>query len=102
MIVVSYYCGYGKYGTIADFLLPYHEQGFLRDKVKKFFTERGVPIQDPRELTEDDLLWHAEKLWRPARITVDHREEWPRIINYHWPAPETTIEEYLDFDEIPY
>ncbi len=74
----------------------------MRDKVKKFFTERGVPIQDPRELTEDDLLWHAEKLWKPARITVDHREEWPRIINYHWPAPETTIEEYLDFDEIPY
>ena len=101
MIVVSYYCGYGKYGTIADFLLPYHEQGFLRDKVKKFFTERGTAIGDPRELTEDELLWHAEKLFKPARITVDHREEWPRIINYHWLAPETTIEEYLD-DGIPY
>jgi DNA repair protein RadD len=100
MIVVSYYCGYGKYGTIADFLLPYHEQGFLRDKVKKFFTERGAVIGDPRDMTEDELLWQAEALRKPARITVDHREEWPRIINYHWPEPETTLEEYLN-DGIP-
>lgn len=96
MIVVSYYCSYGKYGTIADFLLPYHEQGFLRDKVKKFFAERGNAIGDPKEYSEDDLLWHCEKLNQPVKITVDHREEWPRVIRYHWAEqPQKSLEDLL-------
>jgi len=97
MIVASYRCGFGKYGTVADFLLPYHEQGFLRDKVKKFFKERGNEIGDPKEYSEDDLLWHCEKLNAPVKITVDHREEFPRIIHYHWAqkAPQQSLQDLL-------
>mgnify|MGYP006921326443 CR=1 FL=1 len=96
MIVVSYHCGFGKYGTVADFLLPYHESSFVTDKVKKFFHERGNAIGDPKEYSEDDLLWHTEKLNQPVRITVDHREEFPRIIRYHWAdEPQQSLEDLL-------
>lgn len=107
MIVVNYHCGFGKYGTVADFLLPHHESDFVTNKVLKFFKERGKDMAPPLSgYSMDDLLWHCEQLKKPRSITVDHREEFPRIIRYEWgdekrPVKQS-IEEMLGGDEIAY
>jgi len=93
MIVVQYHCNYGKYGTIADFLLPYHANDFVRGKVVSFFAKRGITL--PATYTMDELLFSAEQLKKPARIQVDHSGEFPKVIGYVW----ETVKQ-LD-DEIP-
>lgn len=101
MIVVSYGCDYGKYGSIAEFLLPYHSSDFVVGKVRQFFKERGVRLATTMP-PMDELLTIAEtELKRPIRITIDHSGEHPRITKYEWEATKVLApEEYLD-DDIP-
>lgn len=97
-LMVKYYCDYGKYGTISEWL--------PRWKINKFYKARGSAIGHESEYTWEDLLWHAEYLKKPTRITVDHSKEFPEIITYFWdeePSPKTqTMSEVLDGDEIPF
>lgn len=92
-LMVSYGCDHGKYGNIAEWI--------MKDKLRKFYKERGNEIGPIEEYSWDDLLWHAESLKQPTKITVDHSKEFPRIIRYEWPTTEMKIEEYLE-DDIPY
>lgn len=106
MIVVEYHCDYGKYGTIAEFLLPFHDNDFVRNKVVAFFRERGngaatneiIPL-----LSMPELIHECEKLDKPSHIMVDHGEEFPRIKSVRFDRPKEQIdpEELLD-DEIPF
>jgi DNA repair protein RadD len=107
MIVVDYQCGYGKYGTVADFLMPHHESPFMRERFRKFFAVRGHEIPYDMSLSEIDLdqwIHEAENnLKKPSKITIRLEGQYPKIINYEWgeivaPIP---IEEFLD-DEIPF
>jgi len=101
MIVASYHCGYGKYGTIADFILPYHSNEWVQQKTVQFFKERGVKLNTPlTNYKMDELLFECEHLKKPCRIVVNHSEEFPKIIKYEWPVKQQPIEEYLD-DDIP-
>lgn len=104
MIVVEYHCGYGKYGSIAEFLIPHHESPFMREKFRKFFAARGHEIPYDMALSELDLdQWILEaesNLKRPTKVRVRLGKEWPEIIGYEWDEP-ATLEE-LDDDEIPF
>jgi len=94
---VDYYCGFGKYGNVSEWLsvMPEASQ-WARDKAKAFFKARGNEIGDPSEYEFDDLLWHAEKLKKPVRVTIDHSGEFPRIIRYEWPSePQQSLEDLL-------
>lgn len=92
-LMVSYGCDHGKYGNVAEWV--------MKDRLRKFYKDRGNEIGPIEEYSWDDLLWHAESLKQPVKITVDHSKEFPRIIRYEWPTVEQKIEEYLE-DGIPY
>ena len=90
-LMVSYGCDHGKYQNVAQWI--------MMDRLQKFYRERGNEIGNPAEYSWDDLLFHAEQLKQPVKITVDHSKDFPRIIRYEWPTVEMAIEEYLK-DEI--
>jgi ribosomal protein S27AE len=106
MIVVEYHCDHGKYGTIADFLIPHHESDFVTGRVKKWFKDRGDDIYGSlSEYSLLDLLWRAENnCKKPSGITVDHSEKFPRIKSYEWgeTVKQLSISEVLDEDSIPF
>lgn len=113
-LMVSYYCDYGKYGAIAEWLSPKHTSDWARGKAAQFFKDRGNELGAPIEsYSWDDLLWHADRLNKPSRITVDHSGEFPRITKYEWgwnepieeekaPPEPKTISELLDGDSIEF
>lgn len=92
-LMVSYGCDHGKYGNVAEWV--------MKDRLRKFYKDRGNEMGPIEEYSWDDLLFHAENLKQPIKITVDHSKEFPRIIRYEWPTIEMKIEEYLD-DDITY
>lgn len=106
MIVVEYQCNYGKYGTIAEFLLPFHTSSMIRGKVARFFKDGGYPLEPwPNEYTMEDFIMRAEAYVKcPTQIVVNHRGEFPQIIRkiYGDPAAVKSINEVLDGDEIPW
>ena len=84
-IMVSYYCGYGKYGNIAEWISPWSKSEWAQNNAWKFFKERGVDLAPPiSAYSEDDLLWHCDSLKKPIEITVDHSAEFPRVKHYRW------------------
>jgi DNA repair protein RadD len=105
MIVVEYHCDYGKYGTIAEFLLPHHESDFVQSKARSFFSQRGIELfGDLRGFPMIELLDKAENSKKPTSIIVDHSEEWPRVkfVYFDEPKSESVMDssEVLDGDEI--
>jgi ribosomal protein L37E len=103
-IRVDYFCDYGKYGTISEWLAAWSTSAWARDKSAQFFEKRGYRLGSPIETySADDLLFHAQKLKQPAQIVVDHSEEFPRIVEYIWEKPEQEkpLGDFLD-DEIIY
>lgn len=106
MIIVNYHCDYGQYGTIAEFLLPYHDSDFVRGKVQSFFKDRGVDIGNPMDWHMEQLVFEAEKLKQPSSIIVDHSEKFPRVKQYIWGGDEVqqkqSIDEILDGDEVSF
>lgn len=101
MIVVNYHCAHGKYGSVADFLLPYHASDFVRGKVRQFFRDRGAMLPTPMPIMNDLLTIAETELKKPAKIAVDISGEHPRITRYEWPTANLAIEEYLQ-DDIPF
>jgi hypothetical protein len=92
-LMVQYHCGHGKYGTIAEWYSPKHTSDWARSKCAKMFKERGNELGAAIETYSwDDLLWHASQLKKPTRITVDHGQEFPRIIRFEW-GPQLTQSE---------
>lgn len=105
MIVVEYHCGYGKYGSVAEFLMPHHDSPFMREKFRKFFAARGHEIPRDMSLLEMDLdQWILEaenNLRKPSKIRVKLGGTYPEIIGYEWEEPDVQQELELD-DEIPF
>lgn len=82
---VEYFCNYGKYGSIAEWLSAKHQNEWARGKAYQFFKDRGVTLEKPIEEYEwDDLIFEASKLKKPTTITVNHASEFPRIVSYGW------------------
>lgn len=72
-IRVDYFCSYGKYGSISQWLVLW--------RLEKFFKERDYPLGSPIEMYSwDDLVWHCEQTKKPIEITVDHSQKFPEII----------------------
>lgn len=103
-IRVDYFCDYGKYGNISEWLSVHHTSEFARSKAAKFFVDRGVHITTERllQISLDDLVLEANRLPKPVQITVDHSEKFPRIISYTWPPKEPIVWEDELSDEIPF
>lgn len=91
--MVSYGCDHGRYGNVAEWV--------MKNKINSFYKERGNTLGPINEYSWDDLLWHAESLKQPIRITVDHKGDFPKVLRYEWATTEMKIEEYLE-DDIPY
>lgn len=82
---VDYYCSYGKYGNISQWIAPWSTSDWAQNKAWEFFKERGVDLAPPISgYSHDDLLWHADRLEKPTHITVDHGKEFPEIIRFEW------------------
>lgn len=98
---VSYHCNYGKYGSIAEWWsVAENANEFARQKAEKQFKLRGHELGAPiHTYSWDDLLWHAEQMKCPLRITVEHGE-FNRILSYDYIPKAASIEELLG-DEIP-
>lgn len=81
---VDYVCPDAKYGTISEWLSPWHENEWVRGKAHKFFKDRGKDIYgDIQQYSMEDLLFFATSyLKTPSKITVDHSGEFPRIKGY--------------------
>lgn len=92
-LMVSYGCDHGRYGNVAEWV--------MKNKINSFYKERGNTLGPINEYSWDDLLWHAESLKQPIRITVDHKGDFPKVLRYEWATTEMKIEEYLE-DDIPY
>jgi DNA repair protein RadD len=86
-IKVDYICN-TKYGAISEYISVYHQKEFVRQLAKQFFVTRGWDCYgDIKEYSMDDLLFHAERLKKPAKITVDHNGQFPRITRYVYGEP---------------
>lgn len=99
MIIAAYNCGYGKYGTIADFLMPHHPHEFLQSKFRNHCAKFGHPLPKDMKLTELSLtqwIYEMEANFKtPNAIRVDMNGEHPRIVEY-----EFEMEDLLDGDQI--
>jgi len=99
MIIAAYNCGYGKYGTIADFLMPHHPREFLQSKFRNHCAKFGHPVPRDMKLTELSLtqwIYEMEANFKtPSAIRVDLNDKHPRIVGY-----EFEMEDLLDGDEI--
>lgn len=104
MIVTEYHCGYGKYGSIADFFIPHHESSFVQARFRSYFKTCGHQIPSDMNLLELSLeqwIHEAESnLKKPERITVDFSDKHPKVINLEFPPEQ--LDEVLDFDDIPF
>lgn len=107
---IDYICEGTKYGSISEWLSPWHENEWARKKVSKMFKERGHPLgSDPNSYSSEDLLWHCAYMVQPIEIVVSHAEKFPRILSYKYPdgecaqpkKDERSLNEILD-DEIPF
>ncbi len=105
-IKVQYVCPTAKYSSISEWLSVHHESDFVRGKAHQFFKQRGYDIfGDTKNYSLDDLIFHAQKLKVPSRITVNHGEKFPRIIAYEWEKIEEkkqNLDEVLDEDFVPF
>lgn len=102
MIVIEYHCDYGKYGTVCDWILPYHEKDFPRAKAESIFKAAGNELGSPIETYSlDDLMWHAGQLKCPKRVNVVMKENFPTIIGRQYEKNQSNLsaEELLQ-DEI--
>jgi hypothetical protein len=89
-IRVDYLCDYGKYGNISEWLTMW--------KIPLFYKERGYELPSPIETySMNDLLFIAQKLEKPLKITVNHAEKFPKILNYSWQPKVIDLD-----DEIPF
>ncbi len=102
-IRISYFCEYGKYGNIAEWISPHNASEFARGKALAFFKKFGLSMDDKVMLSMslDDLCFEVSRLDHPARITVDHSGEHPRIVSYDFEKEAATVGG-LDDDSIPY
>ena len=83
---IDYMCNYGKYGSISEwFSIAAEANEWARNKTQAMFKDRGHELASPVEnYPIEDLLWHAEQLRKPRKITVDHSGNFPRIIRFEW------------------
>jgi len=104
---VDYFCN-TKYGKISEWYSPHHENDWARGKVVKLFSERGEPLLfDPKEYSMEELLFKCESLRSPIRITVDHKEKFPRVISYEFSkesgsSDTASVDTLLEGDSIPF
>lgn len=97
---VDYFCSYGKYGNISEWLSCKHPNEWARGKAYEFFRARGNTLEKPiEEHTWEELIFEASKLKRPTTIMVNHAEQFPRVVQYGWGEVEKPIEIDLE-DEI--
>lgn len=103
-IQIDYACN-AKYGAISEWLSPYHENEWVRNKAWKWFEERGwKPYGDIKDYPVDDILFHCLELKTPIEITVDHNEKFPRIKAYKYAenrSSDTESASPLGDDAIP-
>jgi len=94
---VDYFCGFGKYGNVSEWLSVMPEANeWGRKKAESFFKDRGNALGAPIEsYSFEDLLWHAEQLKKPVRVTIDHSGEFPRIKRYEWGDVQKSLEDLL-------
>lgn len=100
---IDYACGYGKYGSVSEWLSVAPEASeWARKKAEGVFKSRGHELGAPVETyTFDDLLFHAEHMRKPTRITIEHGGEWPRIVAYDFTVRYENPEDALGDDQIP-
>lgn len=104
VLVVEYWCnGVSKYGSVCDYLLPFHASEWVRGKVHALFRQGGNNLGSPcNTYTMNDLLWHAEQLAAPDRIEVIVENGYQKVKKRIYDAKQLTLEEVLDGDYIAY
>lgn len=85
-IRITYHTLYEK---ISEWIAPWSESAWARNKAWQFFRDRGKEIyvtkdNDIASYSVDDLLFFCNSLKKPKRITVDKSDKFPRIIKYEW------------------
>lgn len=101
-LMVEYLCPYAKYGAVRVYLSPHHKSDFARGKAAQFFAKHGNKLGSPIEsYSMDDLIYHAASLKKPASISVDYGEEFPRVVGYQYEAALVDNSYELD-DAIPF
>lgn len=95
---ISYACSYGKYGNIAEWYSPFHENDWARSKVEALFSSRGHALGSPvNTYSWDDLLFKAEQMKRPTRITVDFKDKFPRIARVDFDEKIDPIDDFIPY-----
>lgn len=91
---IDYVCGYGKYGSISEWYSVAPEASdWAKQKAQNLFKARGHELGSPVDTYSfEDLLWKAEHLKKPTRITVDHAGEFPRIIRCEFEEDKKPVE----------
>jgi len=85
-IRVSYYT---NYGIFSEWLAAWSDSDWARNKTRKFYKDRGVEIEgDTKDYSVQDLLFLAEGMRKPAAITIDVSEKYPRVTAYEWEKTE--------------
>jgi hypothetical protein len=97
MLVAEYWCdGVSKYGNVADYLLPFHSNDWVRSRVHSMFKEGGNDLGSPcNSYSMDDLLWHAERLQPPTEITIEYENGFAKVKKRHYPKPQLSLEDLL-------
>lgn len=90
-IKVTYYT---NYEPISEWIAPWSDSGWARNKAWQFFKERGKDIYTTQEkdissYSADDLLFYCERLRKPIKIWVDTNEKFPRITRYEYEQQST-------------
>ena len=102
---IDYQCAGTKYGSVSEWLSPYHDNEWARGKVEKMFRERGHVLGSPvNTYSMEDLIWHCQQMKVPTRITVSYTEKFPRITKYEFgePEPEMSMDDILGGDSIAF
>lgn len=116
-IKITYHCPEAKYGAINEWIAPWSESDWARNKAWQFFKERGKVIyvdkqNDIRFYDATTLLFYCASLKKPREITVDYNEKYPRVTGYKWheeksggldtAASSVVVADLLDGDFIPF
>ena len=82
---IDFYCPDAERGMISKWLSPYSDSEWARRQVTLFFSNGDNPLgSDPKSYSMDDLLWHAARLKKIAKLTVDTSKKFPEIIKYEY------------------
>lgn len=111
-IRIDYICDNTPYGAISEWVSPWNNSDWARNKAYKFYKDRGVRLAgDTKDMSAEDLLFKAAELRMPSHILVDHSDKFPNIISYEWekadgsgyPAGISPMDQdILDGDEVPF